>query len=167
MVAAVGVLAQGDVPDGAPWWLTVVLAVLALIGGGLSAVLARRSARESTAIAELTARLSHRGALEANNTAALTRIDGRLAALELEKWRRREETMRMLRWAAENAANQDNDTLARVGVAALDALGGSELLQSEDQAFIDNILDAILEQPVAQYHDTSGQVDVVQHQEGA
>lgn len=149
---------------GAPWWLTILLALTALGGVVLSALLARRSARESAAIAELNARLTRRSALETTNNAILTRVDGRLAAAELDKWRHREETMRMLRWASESAASGDNTVLAGIGLAALDALGDSELLQAEDQVFIDKVLDAVLERPVARYHEIPGEVEFVEEE---
>lgn len=56
----------------------------------------------------------------------------RKGANELDVWRRREETMRMLRWASEQAASKDA-AMARMGVAALAAVGNSELLQEPDQ----------------------------------
>jgi hypothetical protein len=45
----------------------------------------------------------------------------RRTANELDVWRRREETMRMLRWASEQAASSE-PAKARMGIAALDAL---------------------------------------------
>lgn len=139
------VLAAAD--DSTPWWLTLIVAVIALSGTVLSAVLVRQSSSAQ------------------NVNARLTRIDDRLADMELDKWRHREETMRMLRWAGESAARRDNPALAAVGVAALDALGSSELLQPEDQAFIEKVLDAILQNPVAAYHeaeDAGAGVEVVE-----
>lgn len=155
---------EGLGDGGAPWWLTVVLAVIALGGAVSSALLARRSATESTAIAELNARLTRRSAMETGNNAILTRMDGRLGAVELDRWRRREETMRMLRWASESAAAGENTALARIGLAALEALGDSELLQVEDQVFIDRVLDAVLDPVVSQYHESPGAVEVVQEE---
>lgn len=135
---------------GTPWWLTLIVAVIALSGAVLSAILVRRSATDSTV------------------NAVLTRLDGRLAEVELERWRRREETMRMLRWAGESAAARDRPALAAVGLAALDALGSSELLQPEDQMFIDKVLAAILNDPVSAYdaaeQATAGDVEVVQEE---
>lgn len=153
------------VDAGAPWWLALILGLLALGGVVLSAVLVRRSAKEQAAIAELTARLSRRSAMETTNNAILTRVDGRLAAVELDKWRHREETMRMLRWAGESAASRDNPVLAEIGFAALDALGASELLQAEDQVFIDKVIDTLLEAPVARYHELPGDIEVVQEED--
>lgn len=149
MTAAPALAAGSDSGGGTPWWLTVIVAVIALSGTVLSAILVRLSTTDS------------------NLNAVLSRLDGRLAAVELDKWRHREETMRMLRWAGESAAAQDNDTLAAVGLAALDALGSSELLQAEDQNFIDRVLDAILLSPVSQYDgiDRSDEVEVVQDEQ--
>lgn len=147
----VGVLAaSNDSGGGTPWWLTVIVAVIALSGTVLSAVLVRLNTTDS------------------NLNAVLARLDGRLGAIELDKWRHREETMRMLRWAGESAAAQANDTLAAVGLAALDALGSSELLQAEDQDFIDRVLDAILANPVSEYDEVeqTGEVEVVQNGQG-
>jgi len=67
------------------------------------------------------------------------------------RWRR-EETMRILRWAAELAVDGD---VARssVGVAALDALEESALLQDDDQPLISAVLDAVVEPAVDAYDD--------------
>lgn len=70
------------------------------------------------------------------------------------RWRR-EETMRMLRWAAELAASDDPARID-VGVAALDALDDSELLQGDDQAFITAVLAAVLDPELEEY--AGGQV---------
>ena len=67
----------------------------------------------------------------------------RRGARELEKWRRREEAMRTARWAAEQAVS-GNEATQRMGIAALDALEGSELLQAEDRAFVEAVTDAVL-----------------------
>lgn len=58
------------------------------------------------------------------------------------------------------------DPSAEVGLAALEALGDSELLQAEDQVFIDKVLDAVLDPAISQYHDNLGAVEVVQDEEG-
>jgi hypothetical protein len=80
------------------------------------------------------------------------RLDGRLGALELDKWRRREETMRLLRWAAEQATKGDDEADSwRVGLATLEALGRSELLQAEDQELIDSVLQALYAEPEDEY----------------
>jgi hypothetical protein len=65
----------------------------------------------------------------------------RKGAKELDRWRRREETMRMLRWAAEKAVDHDQ-RIAEIGMTALTALAGSELLQQEDRDLIDAVTQA-------------------------
>ena len=59
----------------------------------------------------------------------------RKGAVELDVWRRREETMRMLRWASEQAASSDQ-ARANMGVAALEALTTSELMQEADRELV-------------------------------
>lgn len=85
----------------------------------------------------------------------------RKGANELDVWRRREETMRMLRWASELAASQDG-ARARMGVAALEALSASELLQEPDQNLVDAVIDSLLEDPVEEIEEASGDVDVIE-----
>jgi hypothetical protein len=62
----------------------------------------------------------------------------RRSAKELEVWRRREETMRMLRWCAESASSE-NPALRRAGVAVLEGLTESELLQAEDHEIVRSV----------------------------
>jgi hypothetical protein len=67
----------------------------------------------------------------------------RRGAVELDTWRRREETMRMLRWAAEKAVNTDH-RVSLMGVAALEALRfDSELLQALDYPLVDAVTEAV------------------------
>lgn len=75
------------------------------------------------------------------------------------RWHR-EETMRLLRWAAELAVDSDGGR-SDLGVAALDALEESELLQGDDQALISAVLDAVVGPVVDDYADG----DVVQEVE--
>jgi ribosome assembly protein YihI (activator of Der GTPase) len=85
----------------------------------------------------------------------------RKGANELDVWRRREETMRMLRWASELAVS-DDDAKARMGVAALAALSGSELLQEEDQQLVDAVLDSVLEEPLEEIEAAGDDVSVIE-----
>jgi hypothetical protein len=129
-----------------PWWLTLVVGLIALAGTVFSAVLVRRTGKESNVIARLD------------------QLNQRIEAMELDKWRHREETMRMLRWASEKAVDEI-EKVRILGIAALAALGVSELLQAEDEAFIDSVIDAILREPVAEYHEEAEggeDVEVVQ-----
>lgn len=85
----------------------------------------------------------------------------RKGANELDVWRRREETMRMLRWASEQAASQDGYK-SRMGVAALDALSTSELLQEPDQNLVDAVIDSLIEEPVEEIEEAAGEVEVIE-----
>lgn len=78
----------------------------------------------------------------------------RRAARELETRSRREETMRSLRWAAELAVDTDARK-AQLGVAQLRALGYSELLDDEQQGFVDAALDSVVEDPLEELDDAA------------
>jgi hypothetical protein len=85
----------------------------------------------------------------------------RMGANELDVWRRREETMRMLRWASEQAASPES-AKSRMGVAALGALSMSELLQEPDQDLVDAVIDSLIEEPVEEIEEAVGEVDVIE-----
>lgn len=85
----------------------------------------------------------------------------RRTANELDVWRRREETMRMLRWASEQAASAE-PIKARMGIAALDALSSSELLQQPDSMLVDAVLDSLLADPVEEIEEGAEEVDVIE-----
>ncbi len=63
---------------------------------------------------------------------------------ELETRSKREETMRVLRWAAELAVSVD-ESEASLGVSQLRALGGSDLLDAAQQLFVDAALEAVVD----------------------
>jgi len=74
---------------------------------------------------------------------------------QADRWRRREETMRMLRWSAEQASSTD-DRVSDIGLAALTGLVDSELLQPEDVEFIEAVAEAAVEglpQVIQEYGD--------------
>jgi hypothetical protein len=98
---------------GTPIWLSVVLAALTLGGVLVTAFLSRRTGKGS-----------------------------RVSAEELDRRGKREETLRTLRWAAERAVAED-DRESRLGVAALDSLGGSPWLEPEDQELIDAVIASV------------------------
>lgn len=83
----------------------------------------------------------------------------RKSAVELDHWRRREETMRLLRWAVELAAD-DNQRKAEVGLRTLIELTESELLQAEDQALVDGIADTVLEIALDAYTELAEPSDI-------
>lgn len=84
---------------------------------------------------------------------------GRKAARELESRSRREETMRTMRWAAELAVSED-DGPARLGLAQLDALGDSAMLDDDQQLFVDAALTVVLGGPIAEVRAAGPGVEV-------
>lgn len=66
------------------------------------------------------------------------KIDNRLS-----RWRKREETMRLLRWGAEQAAS-DSPRAQLIGTALLRGLMGSGLLQAEDRALVRVVNQAVM-----------------------
>jgi len=73
----------------------------------------------------------------------------RRGARELEFRSKREEVMRILRWAAELSVS-DEQAHARLGVAELGALLESELLDEEEKDFVQAALTAVVWVPVEQ-----------------
>lgn len=85
----------------------------------------------------------------------------RSAAKDLDKWRRREETMRMLRWAVEKAVDRE-ERIAEVGIATLSAMWDSELLQSEDSGLLAAVTDAVLGDTLDEVTALGADADVVE-----
>lgn len=85
----------------------------------------------------------------------------RRGALELETRSRREEVMRNLRWAAE-LATSDEESHARLGVAELEALGRSDLLDDHQRLFIDAALEAVVRIPAREIEELGEDVQVVE-----
>jgi hypothetical protein len=84
----------------------------------------------------------------------------RRGARELEVRSKREEVMRILRWAAELAVS-DDQAHARLGVAQLGALLESELLDEEEKDFVQAALTAMVRVPVQQIEQLGEDVQVV------
>ena len=84
----------------------------------------------------------------------------RRGATELEIRLKREEVMRILRWAAELAVS-DDQAHARLGVAQLGALLESELLDEEEKDFVQAALTAVVRVPVERIEQLGGDVEVV------
>jgi type II secretory pathway pseudopilin PulG len=69
------------------------------------------------------------------------------ASSQLDEWRRREETMRLLRFAAEQAGSGE-DARREIAVALLDGLvDGVGLLQPQDRQLVTSIASTILRLP--------------------
>jgi hypothetical protein len=84
----------------------------------------------------------------------------RRGAREMEVRSKREEVMRILRWAAELAVS-DDQAHARLGVAQLGALLESELLDEEEKDFVQAALTAMVRIPVQQIEQLGEDVQVV------
>jgi hypothetical protein len=67
---------------------------------------------------------------------------------ELEHRSKREEVMRILRWAAELAVSDHDDPRVRLGVAQLGVLMRSELLDEGERDFVQAALEAAVRVPV-------------------
>lgn len=100
-------------PVGTPWWLSVVLTVITLMGVIVSAGLLRRTGKEA-----------------------------RTSAEELDRRGKREETMRTLRWAAEKAVSTVQSE-SMLGTSVLGALGDDPWLEEQDQRVIDAAIGAV------------------------
>lgn len=79
-----------------------------------------------------------------------TGIETRDASKELNTWRKREETMRMLRWASEQVLSNDEQK-ALMGIAVLGALGESELVQAEDRGLMAAVVQAMVRPVLDEY----------------
>ena len=88
----------------------------------------------------------------------------RRGATELEFRSKREEVMRILRWAAELAVS-DDQAHSRLGVAELGALLQSELLDEEEKDFVQAALTAVVRVPVEQIEQLGEDVKVIAESE--
>lgn len=86
----------------------------------------------------------------------------RRTAKELERRSKREETMRTLRWAAE-LATSEKEAIAGLGVAELNALAESDLLDEGQKLFIDAALETVVQdvaEEIAEIEAAGDQADV-------
>lgn len=70
--------------------------------------------------------------------AMLGHVWSRRSAIELDRWRKREETMRMLRWACELAVDTDR-ARSSAGAGVLTALIDSPLIDPADAQFVADV----------------------------
>jgi hypothetical protein len=84
----------------------------------------------------------------------------RRGARELEMRSKREEVMRVLRWAAELAVS-DDQAHARLGVAQLRTLLTSDLLDEEEKDFVQAALQAVVSPAVHQIEQLGEDVQVI------
>jgi hypothetical protein len=60
------------------------------------------------------------------------------------------------------ARGVQEDAKARMGLAALDALSESELLQVPDQALVDAVIGSLLEEPIEEIEELGGDAEVLE-----
>jgi hypothetical protein len=89
----------------------------------------------------------------------------RNSAKELDHWRRREETMRMVRWAVDLVVDE-HPLKSEAGVATLAALAESELLQPEDKHLVRSLTDTLVENEVAVYDEGGPNAGDAEYREG-
>jgi hypothetical protein len=85
----------------------------------------------------------------------------RRGAKELERRSKREEVLRSLRWAAELAVSADEGK-AQLGLAELQALADSDLLEAGQKLFIDAALEAVVRQPEEELEEAGEDAQAVQ-----
>ena len=84
----------------------------------------------------------------------------RLRDREIETRSKREETLRNLRWAAELSASEKG-RLATLGVAELEALLESDLLEENEKIFVEAAFGAVYEDPEAELDQLGGDAEAV------
>jgi hypothetical protein len=85
----------------------------------------------------------------------------RRGAKELETRSRREEVLRNLRWASELAVDAD-ERKAALGVAQLNALADSDLLDESQQLFVDAALETVIRVPLEELAEAGEDAQVVE-----
>ena len=68
----------------------------------------------------------------------------RQSARELDRWRKREETMRLLRWATELALDESPGR-SLIGLEVLNTLVNAPMLDDDDRVLVIAVLDPIAE----------------------
>lgn len=113
-----------------------------------AAVTSAEAATKAAGASEATSKAAAESAAAASNAAH----SAENAALQLNVWRQREETMRMLRWAADKAVDTD-PVVSSAGQVVLEGLRGSTLIQAEDKHFIDSVISGVVAALVEQIED--------------
>ena len=123
----------------------VVVALVALAGVIYTAVMQRKTGRETVREARKAADAALASA-EASDRAATASAaavtEARRADAKLEVWRQREETMRMVRWGLQQAASP-NPKAASIGQNTLTALLRGTLVQPADSAFVEAVTEFV------------------------
>lgn len=137
------------------FWATWLAPLVTLAVGIYAAFLLRRTGKGTVAAARHSAKASQDAADASAESARVARDSvevARMASQELDISHRREESMRMIRWASEQVTS-GNDLKARMGVGALNALSEGALLQPEDRGLMVAVVQAIVEPALDEYDD--------------
>lgn len=118
---------------GAPEWTAIIVAVIALVGVVLTAIISSRANQQ----------------LEERWRTELTALETRTerAATDRERQDRRAQAMEAYRWAAELAVSDEPDT-AEVGVDQLAALLRSDLLDDDLKILVAAALESAIKAPL-------------------
>ena len=138
---------------------TLIVAGLAVVTTMVSAGLLRRTGKGTVKAAEkaaAAAETSAEAATHAAEASAKSAAAAETAAAQLDVWRQREESMRMLRWAVDNAVSKE-PARSSAGQEALKALAGHNLVQPLDQDFIHAVIAGIVA-PIAENMDEDADV---------
>ena len=136
------------------FWSTWLAPLVTLAVGIYAAYLLRKTGRGTVTAAADSAKASQRAAdasAESARVAGDSVLASRATAKELDEWRQREETMRMLRWAADHAIKFNSPGESEMGQATLDALQAADLLQPRDSAFVAAVGRSIVKPQEAEY----------------
>jgi hypothetical protein len=121
-------------------WLVFAGSLVASAVALISALLVRKSGKASANAAQTSADAARQSADAATASANITDR----ATDQVEVWRQREESMRMLRWAVDNAVSF-NSRVSNAGAITLEALRRNEnLVQVVDTQFFQEVADAVL-----------------------
>jgi type VI protein secretion system component VasK len=144
------VVSAAETADLLPWLsvspiFAVVVALIALAGVAYTAVMQRKTGKETVREARKAADAALASA-EASDKAATASAaavtEARSADAKLDVWRQREETMRMVRWGLQQAASP-NPKAATIGQNTLAALLRGTLVQPADSAFVQAVTEFV------------------------
>ena len=123
----------------------VIVALIALAGVIYTAVLQRKTGKETVREAKKAAdaALASAAASDKAATASAAAVtEAHRADAKLDVWRQREETMRMVRWGLQQAASP-NPKAATIGQNTLTALLRGTLVQPADSAFVQAVTEFV------------------------